>query len=323
MKAQQPVQTELHRHLDASLRPETLLELLQLRGIEAQSTSVEAFKEKFLLLQPLENLEAVLAKFSLFQKVFDRPEALTRITFETIEDCYNEGTLQVELRFAPAFITEHNSLSWDDLLLAIQKGVLEAVTRYPDMRVGLICIAVRDLGLEKVHETLEFFLKHRGAFVGIDLAGNELGFPCREYQALFQPLLENPKAPVTIHAGEASGPENIWEAIDLLGAKRIGHGIRCVDDPELMKELARRQICLEVCPTSNWITRSVKSLEEHPLRQIIQAGVPASINTDDPGIFGITLPEEFIISHKKMGLTAEEIASCLENAFQHSFIPQK
>jgi adenosine deaminase len=125
---------------------------------------------------------------------------------------------------------------------------------------------------------------------------------------------------ITIHAGEASGPENIWEAIELLGAQRIGHGITSVQDPVLMRYLADKQICLEMCPTSNWLTQAVPSLEEHPLPKALRAGVPVSINTDDPTVFGTTLPQEIQICWQKMGMSEAELRLCQKNAWQASFL---
>ena len=149
------------------------------------------------------------------------------------------------------------------------------------MRAGLICIASRDCGAESVDQTMEFFLNHFDHFIGVDLAGEEEAFPCRLFEKSFKKAILR-GANITIHAGEAVGPENIWEAIELLGADRIGHGVSCVKDPQLMGHLADQRICLEICPTSNWLTRSVPSLAEHPLPQILRAGIHVSINTDDP-----------------------------------------
>lgn len=313
------VQTELHRHLDASLRSSTLLKLAQARGLEAQSTSLKSFEEKFFLRTPLKDLNSVLAQFTLFQKVQDRPEVLEQVAFEAVEDCWNEGTRRVELRFSPSFVTEFNSMSWDDVLDAYERGIQRAMKRYPKIEVGLLCIATRDFGVESAEKTVEFYLRNKDRFAGIDLAGNEVDFPCRMFETTFK----NAKARgarITVHAGEASGPENVWEAIELLGAERIGHGITSAKDPELLKYLNKKKICLEVCPTSNWITQSVASLEKHPLAVLIRAGVPTSINTDDPGIFGVTLPQEYDIARKKIGLSEKEIAFCLDSAFRSSFL---
>jgi adenosine deaminase len=313
------LQTELHRHLDVSVRASTLLELAQERGHEARSTSLESFREKLVLRKPMADLKEVLAQFSLFQAVLDRPEVLERVAYEVIEDCRSEGTRKVELRFAPSFVCEKTGLSWEDALGGFESGVKRALAAFPEMKAGLICIAVRDYGLDEVSRAVEFYLAHRSRFVGVDLAGNEVNFPCRLFESAFKPAIASGSR-ITIHAGEATGPENIWEAVELLGAQRIGHGIACVKDPELMRYLSERSICLEMCPTSNWLTHAVARLEDHPLPLALRAGIPVSINTDDPAVFGVTLDEEIRNCRERMGLSESELRLCQEHASRASFI---
>src|SRR6185312_3777983 len=176
----------------------------------------EAFREKIVLRRPHQDLSSVLATFELFQKVLDRPEALERVAFEVVEDCYREGTRKLELRFSPSFVSEKNGLRWEDVLAGFSAGVQRATKQYPEIRVGLLCIGTRDYGSEEVERTVEFFLANRERFVGFDLAGNEVGFPCSRFESSFKKL-RNSGAPITVHAGEASGPENIWEAVEILG----------------------------------------------------------------------------------------------------------
>src|SRR5687768_13578138 len=126
------VQTELHRHLDVSMRPGTFLRLLQERGHEAESTSVEAFKDKILLRKPMNDLNSVLAEFERVQFVLDRPDVLEQIAFEVVEDCYREGTRKVELRYSPAFTCERSKLPWEDSLDGFEAGVKRALAQYPD-----------------------------------------------------------------------------------------------------------------------------------------------------------------------------------------------
>jgi len=313
------IQTELHRHLDVSLRASTILHLAQERGLEAQSTRLESFCEKLLLKQPLKDLSAVLHTFSLFQKILDRPEVLEQVAFEVVEDCWNEGTRKLELRFSPGFITEFNGLSWQELLDALERGIQKALLDYPTIRVGLICIASRDLGPESAEKTVEFYLKNQKRLIGLDLAGNETMYPLETFESTFKKAIQS-GANITIHAGEAAGPENVWKAIELLGARRIGHGVRSIQDPLLIEFLKKNQICLEICPTSNWLTHAVSSIEAHPLPALLRAGVPACINTDDPAVFGVTLPHEVQVCSQRMGLTPEEIEKTFDHASNFSFL---
>lgn len=317
----QAPQTELHRHLDVSVRPKTLHELARAKHLVARSTSLAAFVDQVMLRRPLEDLAAVLETFALFQQVLDRPEILARVADEVIEDCWNEGTRQLELRFSPGFVCELSGLSWDDALGGFETGLARGLARFPRMRAGLICIASRNYGVESVARTVEFFLKHQPRFIGFDLAGPEEGYPCRLYESAFRKL-RAARARITVHAGEASGPENVWEAIELLGAERIGHGIASARDPKLLRALAERKICLEMCPTSNWLTHAVPSLKQHPLPFVLRAGVPVCINTDDPGIFDVTVPGEIDICRNIMDLSSGELMECQAHANRATFLPR-
>ncbi len=311
--------TELHRHLDVCTRTTTLLELAVEAGLEGQSTSLEAFSQKVLLKEPFQNLQAVLDAFGLFSKVLKTPKIIERIAFEAAEDCWKEGIRKVEFRFSPAFMTQHSRLDWEEVLQAIEAGLQRAKTYFPDLKTGLIVIISRDLGKEAAEKTAAFYLSHQKRLIGLDLAGPEDTFPCRDFESLFQPIRKAPGTHITVHAGESAGPEQIWEAIDLLGAQRIGHGVAYAQDPKLEQELAKRRICLEMCPTSNWLTRCVPSLEAHPLPRALRAGIPVCINTDDPGAFGITLPQELEVCRTRLGLTEAEIETCQVNARSHAF----
>ena len=317
--------TELHRHLDVSLRLATLLELAQGYGLEGQSTSLEAFRRRIQLVTPMESLAQVLSKFTLFQEVLKRPEDLERVAFEAVQDCHAEGCRRVELRFSPSFICEDQSLTWNEALDAFERGVNRASEDLPDLQAGLLLIASRDYGPDSAARTAELYLENSHRLIGLDLAGSELDYPARLFEEAFRPVREaKEKTPeeihLTVHAGEAAGPESVWEALELLGAERIGHGIRAFEDPALVEHLRQRQICLEMCPTSNWVTRAVPNFETHPLKKALEAGVPACINTDDPSIFGVTLDDEIRISRERIGLSQEQVAQSFEHAARATFL---
>ncbi len=313
------MQVELHRHLDVSTRLTTLHELAQAQGLVAQSTSLASFRDEVLITRQMTDLREVLAKFSIFQRVLSTPDAVERLGFEAVEDCHREGTQWVEFRYSPLFASEFSGLSWKEVLEAFHRGIDRARKLYPDMKVGLLCIASRDFGVEGVEKTVEFFLRERSGFIGFDLAGNEEGNPCRMFEDAFRPL-RAVGVPITIHSGEACGPENIWEAIELLGARRIGHGISAAQDPKLVAYLREKQICLEQCPTSNWITRATDELKNHPLPKLLRDGVAVTINTDDPGIFNCALPGEYAIARTQLGLSETELQRCQLNAQKSSFL---
>ena len=313
-------QTELHRHLDVSIRSATLLEFLKQQGLEPESTTLHLFQPRVWLKRPMSDLPSVLNLFQTFQKVFRSPEICSRVAYEVVEDCFHEGTRRVELRYSPGFVSEFTGLDWQAALDGFHDGLVRAIRDLPDrMEAGLLCIASRDYGVEAASKTVQFFLRNQDKFVGMDLAGNELNWPTELFRDAFRPA-RDAGARLTIHAGEASGPDQMWEAIEGIGATRIGHGVACVRDPRLMEELARRAICLEICPTSNWLTQCVPSIEEHPLPRILRAGVPVCVNTDDPGVFDVTLPSEMELCRTRMGVTESEVKQLLAHAWNYSFL---
>lgn len=312
------MRTELHRHLDASFRPETLAELCRTYELEPHFHDPAEVRRRFWLTTQMGSLKEVLDCFVLFQKLLRSPETLERVAHEAVVDAHAEGINRLELRYSPTFTSEHSKISWSDALAAFTRG-LERGRRETGVEAGLICIISRGFGLEAADQTMDFAIENKDRFIGVDLAGLEEGYPCRLYKGMFE-RAASAGLPATIHAGEACGPENVWEAIDLLGAKRIGHGIRSIQDAELVKRLARDKILLETCPTSNYVTRSVTDWSEHPLPRFLEKGVPVSVSTDDPGIFGVTLGEEYERCKKYLGLSDNELKKIDEYAWQHSFL---
>lgn len=304
--------TELHRHIDCSIRPETLADL----GLFPDADSV---KREFWVTKPMASLSDVLSRFPIFQRALATREICERVGFEVVEDAFVvENISTLELRYSPRFASEISGLPWQDVLESFQKGITRAQKKYP-IRVGLICILSRGHSTSLAEETIDFAIANRKHFMAIDLAGTEIGFPCRLYTKAFQKA-RNAGLQVTVHAGEACGPENIWEAIDLLGATRIGHGCAAIKDKELMKRMAKDQILIETCPTSNYVTQAVPSLKEHPLPKFLKAGIPCSVSTDDPGFFGVTMQSEFEICCKEMGLSENEVTCCNQFAESHTFL---
>ncbi len=312
-------QTELHRHLDVSIRAGTLLNILKREGVEPASTGLDAFQKRLILREPMTDLPSVLNLFQTFQKAFVRAEDCAQIAFEVAEDCWNEGTERVELRWSPTFVSEFTGIPWEEALEGFVDGLARAHQKYPKLQAGLIGIVSRDYGFDAAKKTVRFVLDHARDFVGLDLAGNETAWPTYQFEEAFAPA-RKAGFPTTVHAGEATGPEEMWDAIQKLGARRIGHGIACFKDPALMRELQYRDIALEVCPTSNWLTQCTRTVEEHPVVSILRSGVPVTINTDDPGVFGVTLHSEIELCRTHLGMTDSEVQQVLKTAARASFL---
>jgi adenosine deaminase len=268
------------------------------------------------LRKPLSSLTEVLGKFELFQRVIDRPEVISRLTQETCEDLIQDGTGAAEFRFSFDFMSEYSNLSKETILEAVLLGIAPFRSQ---LRISLIGIASRDFGLDAAFEVVDFVRKHATHFVGVDLAGDETLLPNQGFRAAFDEAHRS-GIPITIHAGESLGPDSVWSAIEELHASRIGHGIQAIRDPKLVETLRIKKIPLEVCPTSNLITRSWGDYPSHPLKDLHRSGVRVSINTDDPGIFGVPLSEEYRRARKWIGLEEDEIECIRRQAWEDLLI---
>ena len=315
---------ELHRHLELCMRPSTIRELAPQFGIELPDK--ESFQQRFVILEPMQDLGAVLNKFLDTQKLLASEEILERLAFEACEDAFkNENIHLLELRYAPTFIHQgHPHLSFAKIHSAICRGLDRARKQYP-IEVGLICILQRILAYKDNELVTEFAIENADTFLGLDLADNEVGFDCKP----FAPLFARAKAAglgITVHSGEADVPEAaqyVRDAIECLGAERIGHGVQIYRDPEVMKLVKERGVTLELCPTSNWLTNAIPNLKEHPFKILMDSGLKVTINTDDPVIFNTDLNWEYQLLQRHLGLSLKELAECSEQARRSSFLTRE
>jgi adenosine deaminase len=312
---------ELHRHLELSFRLSTLLELAREQGIEVPTTEA-GIRDRFLVLEPMKDLGSVLGKFLVSQQVLNSEEVITRLTRECIEDCAAEGTRIVELRYAPTFIQQgHENLSYEQIHGAVMKGVEQ--TRHLPIAVGILLTCQRVLPVAAAEKVIGFAIANKDdVLVGVDLADNEIDSAPETFAKTFQRAARSGLG-VTIHAGESIYPgmvQSVLTAVSELQARRIGHGLQIYRDPHAMKFVAEKNIVLELCPTSNWLTNAVASVKEHPFRILMSAGVPVTINTDDPGVFGIDLVNEYEVLARDHAFTLAEFDRCNDTAARASFL---
>lgn len=312
---------DLHRHLDCSMRWSTLLEIANTLKIEMPKNPV-ALRKHFLVTEPMVNLEAVLNKFLIAQKVLASEEILERLAYEVCEDAFNDGVRILELRYAPTFISSgHPNLTFEKIHQALLRGIEKAKSKWP-MAVGLICILQRILDLKTAEHVTDFAIENKKTFLALDLADNEEGFEPKPFAPMFAKAKKN-GLHITIHSGEAPNPKAVqWmkDSIDILGAERIGHGIQCINDIAFMERLKKENIVLEVCPYSNYLTQAFKTYESHPLKKLYDFGLPLTICSDDPGIFASTLSDDYLIANQFQNFGADEFNQCNETAYQNSFI---
>ena len=303
---------DLHLHLDGSLSLESVRDLAKMQNIPVESDDEKLLK--MLQVGPdCKDLNEYLEKFAFPGSLLQKPEAITRSIENLRKELKDQGLLYAEIRFAPQL----------HLLKGLtQRQVVEAAVeglKSDGVKAELILCCMRGVGnreenLETVRLTAEFLGK---GVCATDLAGAEALFPNPGFEDLFA-LARELNVPYTIHSGEALGPESVYQALDF-GTKRLGHGVRSVEDPDLLKRLADEQITLELCPTSNLNTNIFASIEDYPLVALMNAGVRVTINTDNIMVSGVTLESEWEKVIRTFGLTDDQILTLQKNAAEAIF----
>ncbi|MEX6294962.1 adenosine deaminase [Proteus mirabilis] len=312
--------TDLHRHLDGNIRPETILDLAQQHNIALPAYELETLRPHVQITKNEPSLVSFLQKLDWGVAVLADLDACRRVAYENVVDVANAGIDHAELRFSPYYMAMKHQLPIEGVVEAIIDGVQSALHTY-DVEIRLIGILSRTFGENACQQELNGLLKHQDKITALDLAGDELGFPGH----LFQPHFNRARDTgwkITVHAGEAAGAESIWHAIKELGASRIGHGVKAIEDPRLMDYLAEHQIGIESCLTSNIQTSTIASLAQHPLKKFLEHGIIASLNTDDPAVEGIELKHEYTVAAPAAGLTAAQIRQAQINGLTMAFISQ-
>jgi adenosine deaminase len=311
---------DLHRHLEGSLRLQTIIDLYREAGEPLAETSADELAPRAQVLEPMGSLEEVLDVLELVQGSFRTCDAVERISYEAVEDLALDNVRLAELRFSPDFLCRAGGLDWDEAMEAIVRGV-ERGARDHDVAVGLIAIFSRDFGMESGTRTVEFTLRHSERLVGFDIAGDERAYPPSLYRELVAPI-HAAGIHVTTHYGESGPAAYARDAILELGAERLAHGVSVARDPEVTALARDRRIPLDMCPTSNRLTHAVAALAEHPALRLLREGVLVTLNTDDPGLFGIDLTHEYEVAQRELGFDDEDLRFAAATALDASFLPK-
>jgi adenosine deaminase len=307
---------ELHRHLEGSIRPQTALALAERFGLPLPRT-LDELRPLVQVTTPEPDLMAFIAKVDTAASVLGDLDACARVAYEAVEDARDEGITYLELRFTPLYMAAAHKLDPHGVVEAVVDGTRRGARDF-GVRVQRIGILNRTFGPQTALRELEILLAHREAFAALDLAGDEAHFPGDLFVDHFRRGRDAGWG-ITVHAGEAAGGRGVWQAVIELGATRIGHGVRAIDDPLLMDFLAERRIGLEMNLSSNVQTSTVPDLPSHPLRAFLEHGILATINTDDPAVSGITLPYELEVAAPAALLSPAEIRRAQENAVAIAF----
>jgi len=309
---------DLHRHLDGSVRLQTILELGKQHHLSLPAADLEGLRPFVQVTDAQPGIMAFIERFKWMTGILVDYDACRRIGYENVLDAKIEGIDYIELRFSPLFMAQAHNLKPANIVGAIADGIRQGVEE-TGIKVNLIGILSRHFGPREAMHELNALLARKNDFVGLDLAGDEANFPGELFMDHFR-IARDSGWQITVHAGEAAGAESIWQAIQGLGAVRIGHAVRLFDDPGLVEYVIEHHIGIETNLTSNVQTSTVPSYVAHPLKAMLEAGMLATINSDDPGISNITLPYEYEVAAPKAGLTAEQIKQAQKNALEIAFL---
>ncbi len=311
--------TDLHCHLDGSMRLKTILSLAQDQKVKLPADTEDGLARAIHMGEVCKSLEDYLVAFDVTLSVLQTADALYRAAHELAMDAAAENVKYLEVRYSPA-LHQQKGLKMTTIVDSVLEG-LRAAKRETGIKCGLIVCGIRHMSPQTSVRLAELCVayKNRGV-IGFDLAGAELNFPAKDHKDAFQLILKN-NVNCTAHAGEAYGPESISQAIHFLGAHRIGHGTRLREDGDLLNYINDHRIPLEVCPTSNVQTGAVTDLKSHPLKFYFDYGLRVTINTDNRLITDTTLTKEYWLAHTEMALSLEDLTTIIVSGFKSAFLP--
>lgn len=307
---------ELHLHIEGTFEPELMFEIAQRNKVEIPYQSVEEVKKayQFSCLQDFLDIYYAGASVLLYEKDF------YDLTMAYFKHCAEENVVHTEIMFDPQTHTKRG-ISFGTVINGIQKAREDAQEKYGISSL-LIMSYLRHLSEEDAFETLEQSLPYKHLIKAVGLDSSEKGNPPSKFQKVFEASVKEGYVPVA-HAGEEGPAEYIWEALDLLKIARIDHGNNCLTDEVLIKKLIDEKIALTVCPLSNLELKVVEDLKDHPLKKMLNLGLKATVNSDDPAYFGGYMNANFLQTAEALDLTQEEIKTLVRNSFEYSLLSEE
>ena len=299
---------ELHLHLDGSVRLDIASRLT--------GKSIEEVRSLMIAKEKCHDLNEYLTKFNLANEIMQSQENLTRIAKELVEDLKNDNVIYAEVRFAPLLHTK-KGLTGEEVIEAVLLGLKDE-----DLKVNLILCMMRQFSFEDNLKTIELAIKYLDkGVVAVDLAGAEALYPTANFERLFQIAKDN-NISFTIHAGEADGKDSILSAINFK-TKRIGHGVRCIEDNETLNIIKKNNITLEVCPTSNIQTNIFDKYYNHPIKKLYDSNILVTVNVDNMTVSNISLTQEYERLVKSFNFILEDFKIMNINAVNAAFLTDK
>ncbi len=308
---------ELHQHLEGSFSIDLLLRVHDKISLKLPSRDRETLKQLYQAGSNCSSLLEFLQVFKPLSELFLSAEVVHALTLAVLAEAEEQNISLLELRYSPLYMSEFRDIPLPELMDAVLSAI-EQFQKSSNMAIGSILIVERQRPVEESYQIIELARNFRArGVVGLDLANDEMNFPPELFTEVFNSFSE---LPTTIHAGEAGGPESIEAAVQLLGAKRIGHGISAQRSDSLMQNLARQGILIECCPTSNIQTGAVQGMSKHPIPQFLERQIPISICTDDPGVCNTNLCQELLTVCCSFQLSAINLRQIYQDALRYSFL---
>jgi adenosine deaminase len=310
---------DLHRHLEGSLRLRTLVEVGRAHGLGLPDTNQLRGLVQIGEEEPL-TFENFLSKFQTLRLFYRSPEVIHRVTYEAIVDAATDNVRYMELRFTPAALSKAENFPYKKVIEWVVTSANEAAREH-GVILRLIASVNRNEGPDLAAEVIQIASEFKEmGLVGVDLAGDEANYSGMLFNGIFKEAKQNGMH-ITVHAGEWGPARNIQEAILELGAERIGHGVRVLEDPSVTSLARERQIPFEVCVTSNYQSGVVSALNVHPLPRMLSQGLNVTVNSDDPSISQITLSDEYRRTCQDLGLSVQALGERVLAAANAAFLP--
>ncbi len=307
---------ELHLHIEGTLEPELLFELAARNGVTVPFADVDAVRRAYVF----DDLQSFLDIYYAGCRVLVTARDFAVLTAAYLRRASDQGVRHAEIFFDPQTHTQRG-VAFSTVVEGITAALADG---HRDLGITsrLILCFLRDLSEDAAMSTLEAALPYRDEIVAVGLDSAELGNPPEKFRRVFDRARAEGFLTVA-HAGEEGPPEYIWQALDLLGAARIDHGVRCLEDDALVERLVAEQVPLTVCPLSNVKLRVFPTLEQHNLRRLLERGVRATVNSDDPAYFGGYVADSYVASTRALGLTDAQVETLARNSFLSSFLPDQ
>jgi adenosine deaminase len=304
---------ELHLHIEGALEPELALRLAQKHGVTLPFASVAELRAAY----AFGNLQAFLDIYYAMAEVLRDADDFHQLALSYMQRAHEQGVVHAEIFFDPQTHTARG-IPFGTVVEGLGRALTEAQSRF-GMTHRLIACFLRHLSAAQARRTLDEVLEHRDIISAVGLDSLEVGHPPSKFAAVFEYAREQ-GLPAVAHAGEEGPPAYIHEALDLLAVRRIDHGVRCEEDPALMRRLAREQIALTVCPLSNVKLGVFQRMEQHNLKRLLEAGLRVTVNSDDPAYFGGYILENYLAVEYALGLTRAQLAILARNSIEGSFL---